>query len=376
MSPAEIAVDFARALRRAGLPVSIASEEDLLRALVVLGVEDPRVVFDAGLATLVKRREDAELYRRVFQAYFFGADEDPEAAEEELVALDDEESTGSEEGEEHPGRVVRYSALERLRAADLRALAAEERHEAVRLIEGFRIAPPTRRSLRYRPWPEGRDLDLMRTMKASLGTGGELIERRYRAHPPRRRRVVFVVDVSGSMRPYAEAMLRLAWAARRGLGEVEVFTLGTRLARVTRAIDHRDPDEALRRLGQEVEDFAGGTQLGAGLTEFVGRYGARGVARRAVVVVLSDGWDRGDPALMARAMARLRLLAHRILWVNPLAAASEYQPLARGMAAALPYLDLLVPGESVRSLEEVARILSREGASDARGDRTGAPLAR
>jgi uncharacterized protein with von Willebrand factor type A (vWA) domain len=375
MTPAEISVDFARTLRLAGLPVPITAEEDLLRALVVLGVEDPELVFDAGLATLVKRREDAELYRRVFEAYFFRVQVAIEVAHEEVLGLDDEEPSSGEDGEERPGRVVRYSALERLRASDLRTLVPEERVEALRLIEGFRVQPPTRRSLRYRPRPDGRDLDLARTVKSSLATGGELIERRYRAHPQRHRHVVFVVDVSGSMRPYAEAMLRLAWAARRGLGDVEVFTLGTRLARVTRAIDHRDPDEALRRLGAEVEDFAGGTKLGAGLAEFVARYGARGVARRALVVVLSDGWDRGDPVLMSAAMGRLRLLAHRIVWVNPLAASSEYQPLARGMAAALPHVDLLVPGESVRSLEEVARILSREGAGDARGDRAGASVA-
>jgi uncharacterized protein with von Willebrand factor type A (vWA) domain len=151
MTPAEIAVDFARTLRRAGLPVPITAEEDLLRALVTLGVEDPRAVFDAGLATLVKRREDGELYRRVFHAYFFGIEDAAEAAHEELLALDDEESSASEEGEERSGRVVRYSALERLRAADLRSLTPEERHQALGLIAGFRIAPPTRRSLRYRP---------------------------------------------------------------------------------------------------------------------------------------------------------------------------------------------------------------------------------
>jgi len=182
---------------------------------------------------------------------------------------------------------------------------------------------------------------------------------------------VLLCDVSGSMAPYARALLRFLHAAvtARGAGRVEAFALGTRLTRITRELSWRDPDAALADAADAVEDFSGGTRLGEGLKAFNDRWGVRGMARGAVVVILSDGWDRGDPGKLGAEMARLRRVAHRVVWVNPLKAAPGYAPLARGMAAALPYVDDFVEGHSLASLEQLAAVI---GGRVSRGKRVGA----
>lgn len=177
----------------------------------------------------------------------------------------------------------------------------------------------------------------------------------------RPRRVVLLADISGSMEPYSRALLRFAHAAVAGGTRVEAFTLGTRLTRVTKELSSRDPDAALARASLAVADWSGGTRLGASLRRFNDDWGVRGLARGAVVVILSDGWDRGDPEELRTEMARLHRVAHRVVWVNPLKASPGYQPLAQGMAAALPEVDDFVEGHSLESLEELARIVAGEG---------------
>ena len=194
----------------------------------------------------------------------------------------------------------------------------------------------------------------------------------------RPRRVVLLVDVSGSMAPYADALLRFAHAATRGSARTEVFTVGTRLTRVTRELSHRDPDLAMTALAEAVPDWRGGTRLGELLREFLNRWGQRGMARGAVVVVLSDGWERGDPDLLAAQMHRLHRLAHRVVWANPLKARPGYAPLASGMAAALPDVDAFVEGHSLAALEELARVVRGAATPGGRvhagaGGRTGHP---
>ncbi len=174
--------------------------------------------------------------------------------------------------------------------------------------------------------------------------------------------MVLLVDISGSMAPYADALLRFAHAARRGSSPVEVFTLGTRLTRVTRELSHRDPRVALRAVMAAVPDWSGGTRLGVLLRDFLDTWGQRGMARGAVVVILSDGWEREDPQLLGAQMARLHLLAHRVVWANPLRARPGYAPLAAGMAAALPHVDDFVAGNSVAALEELAAVIARRPA--------------
>ena len=182
------------------------------------------------------------------------------------------------------------------------------------------------------------------TVRAALGTGGEVVRRPRRSPSERPRKVVLLCDVSGSMDPYAQALTRFLHVAVAEGGRVEAFALGTRLTRITRQLSSRDPEAALAAVADAVLDRSGGTRLGEGLRRFNDEWGMRGAARGAVVVVISDGWDRGDPQQIAEEMARLRRVAHRIVWVNPLKATPGYEPLARGMAAALPYVDELLAG--------------------------------
>jgi uncharacterized protein with von Willebrand factor type A (vWA) domain len=202
-------------------------------------------------------------------------------------------------------------------------------------------------------------LDLRRTVRAALRTDGETLRlhRRHTATKPRR--LVMLLDVSGSMEPYARALAQFAHAAVIGRRRVEVFTMGTRLTRVTRELASHDPDRALERATDAVADWSGGTRLGESLGRFNDLWGQRGMARGAIVVILSDGWDRGEPTVMAEQMARLSRVANRVVWVNPLKATAGYAPLARGMAAALPYIDHFVEGHSLDAVERLAEVISR-----------------
>jgi uncharacterized protein with von Willebrand factor type A (vWA) domain len=237
-----------------------------------------------------------------------------------------------------------------------------ELDEAHRMMRRLRFAGATRRSRRYRSsHGRTRNPDLRATVRSALRTGGEPVELRYRKQRRRPRRLVLLLDVSGSMEPYARAFVRFTHAAVIGRRQVEAFTLGTRLTRITRELSSHDPDRALRQTGERVVDWAGGTRLGTGLAQFNNEWGQRGTARGADVVILSDGWDRGDPEVMAEQMARLARLAHRLVWVNPLKATDGYAPLARGMAAALPYIDHFVEGHSLDAIERLALVLAGDG---------------
>jgi uncharacterized protein with von Willebrand factor type A (vWA) domain len=188
--------------------------------------------------------------------------------------------------------------------------------------------------------------------------GGEPVRLHRRDRRAKERGVIVIVDISGSMAPYADALLRFAHAAsRRRAGRVDVFTLGTRLTRVSQQIRHRDPDEAMAAVAAEVPDWSGGTQLGVQLREFLDRWGQRGLARGAVVVIASDGWERGDASVLSDQMARLQRLAHKVVWVNPHRARPGFEPVTAGMAAALPHVDAFVSGHSLATLEELGEVI-------------------
>ena len=201
--------------------------------------------------------------------------------------------------------------------------------------------------------------DLRATARLSLRRGGELLERRWRAPTERPRRLVLVLDVSGSMAPYARMLLQYVQACVAGRARVEAFAFGTRLTRITRELAGRDPDLALERAAAHVADWSGGTRIGASLAALNREHGRR-IGRGAFVVLLSDGWDRGDPDELAAELQRLRRCAHRVVWLNPLAADPRYEPLTRGMRAALPHVDRLLPGNSIQSLEELAELMEEE----------------
>jgi len=365
-----VAVGFARVLRGAGLDVPVGTVVTYAEALAAIGLEHRTGVYWAGRSTLVRRIEDVPLYDRAFRAYWLARDDDGTFVEPPpehiTLLLDDEDlpegQEGDEEGELEEREVitVRFSAHEVLRHKDFAAYTRPELDEARRLMADLRLAGalrPSRRQRRSRR-AKGRP-DLRRTVRSALRAGGEPVRREWTDHDERPRRLVLLCDVSGSMEPYARALMRFLHAAVVGRTKVEAFALGTRLTRITRQLTSRDPDAALAAAAHEVTDWSGGTRLGEGLRAFNDRYGQRGMARGAIVVILSDGWERGDPDVMAEQMRRLSRVAHRVVWVNPLKASPGYAPLARGMAAALPYIDDFVEGHSLAALQELAEVISK-----------------
>ena len=358
-----LAVGFARVLRALEVAVPLDSVVTFMSALGHTGLADRDGVYWAGRATLVRRPEDIDVYDRAF-AVFWDRRESSVRDEPALVATVladiDEGSTADSVADEHGEQVLRFSAVERLRDKDFSAYTEDEMLLARRWMESLRLAGGRRPALRLVSAPRrGARPDVRATVRESLRLGGETPRRRWRRRGDKPRRIVFLLDVSGSMEPYARALVRFVHAGVAGGRRIEAFTLGTRLTRVTRELSARDPDRALARAGESVRDWSGGTRLGATLREFNDAWGVRGLARGAIVVVLSDGWDRGDPALLADEMQRLGRVAHRTVWVNPLKVTPGYAPLARGMAAALPHIDDFVEGHSLDALERLVEVLDR-----------------
>jgi uncharacterized protein len=366
-SPEAMAVTFARVLRGTGLAVPVSAVVSFGEALAAVGLERRDDVYWAARATLVHRPEDREVFDRAFRVFWehaVGAETEPEPEPLTVtLAVDSDEDAGGDDPEsapanEDPSLELRFSGTEVLRHKDFAVYDDTELAEAHRLMTRMRLTGSPRRSLRLAPTTHRTSRpDLRRTVRAALRTEGEPIRRHFRTPATRHRRLVLLLDVSGSMEPYARALLRFVQAAVAGRRRVEAFALGTRLTRITRELGSRDPDEALRQAGERVVDWSGGTRLGDGLRRFNEEWGVRGMARGAVVVILSDGWDRGDPDELAEAMQRLRRVAHRIVWVNPLKVTPGYAPLARGMAAALPYVDRFVEGHSLVAMEQLADVL-------------------
>jgi uncharacterized protein with von Willebrand factor type A (vWA) domain len=369
-TPAErMAVAFGRVLRGAGLRVPLGSVLTFVDALGRLRLDDPDQVYWAGRATLVRHPEDIPLYDRSFKVFWLAVTGGTEEAEEPplhiTLAIDDDsdegdDSTGSSEASEEPQITLRFSAMEVLRNKDFANYSDDELRDAQQLMSRLQFIGPPRRSFRNHRSSRGRRPDLPATLRSALRTGGEPIHRHWKEPGERLRRLVLLVDVSGSMEPYARALLRFVHAAVSGRQKVEAFAIGTRLTRVTRELNSRDPDKALDQAGARVVDWSGGTRLGESLRAFNDQWGVRGMARGAIVVVLSDGWDRGDPTVLADEMQRLQRIAYHIIWVNPLKVTPGYAPLARGMAAALPFVDSFVEGHSMAAMEELATVIAQE----------------
>nr|WP_234390429.1 VWA domain-containing protein [Streptomyces sp. MMG1533] len=363
LAPDAALLGFARALRAAGVDASTERLHAFLRAVDVLGPGMRSDVYWAGRLTLCGSPDDLERYERVFAACFGAAEPVGPAAVAAppprlRMVVRDAPAFRTTAGREPlaPPSATPAGTAEVLRHRDFAELDAAERAAVHRLLAAFALPGEARRTARRRPARRG-DVDPRRTVRELLRRGGEPALLRHRARAVRPRRVVLLVDVSGSMAPYADALLRFAHAAARGT-RTEVFTIGTRLTRVTRELSHRDPDLAMAALAAAVPDWRGGTRLGELLREFLNRWGQRGMARGAVVVLLSDGWERGDPELLADRMRRLHRLAYRVIWANPLKARPGYAPLAAGMAAALPSVDAFVEGHSLAALERLAAVVA------------------
>ncbi|MEE8602993.1 vWA domain-containing protein [Euzebya tangerina] len=364
---ARVVTDLARALREEGVDVAITSELLATEAVSTVGIADADRLYIAGRAALIHDPEDIPAYNRAFALVFARPVARPLPPLEPpplriTLNHDDPDTQDRDGGWEVDNRgedlTLRFSATEVLRRADLATLDEADRAEAQRLIAQLRLDGPWRRGRRHRPARRGPTLDLRRTVGHALATSGEMVRLARTAPAPTLRRLVFVLDVSGSMEPYATALVRFAHVAMTVRSRVEVFAVGTRLSRLTRSLGTHDPDVALAAAAAATPDWAGGTRLGEALAAFNDGWGLRGIARGAVVVIASDGWDRGDPGQIAEQMQRLHRVAHRVVWVNPLAADPRFAPVASGMAAALPHVDDLRPGESVASLQRLADLLA------------------
>ncbi len=307
-------------------------------------------------------------YHRVFGRYWVGAefDDGEELTTSTTIAIDQEEeddgssSADSDDDDAQPDVTMRYSAVEVLRDKDFAEYTKAELAELNHLVAQMRVDGARRASRRQKKSLRRRGRpDLRRTVRRALANDGEPIDRAFRQRSDQPRRVVLLLDISGSMESYSRALLRFVHASVLARGRVEAFALGTRLTRLTREMATLDPDRALGNAATAVDDWSGGTRLGESIRAFNDDWAVRGMARGAVVVILSDGWDRGEPELMAEQMARLSRVAYRIIWSNPLKATEGYAPLARGMAAALPYVDEFVEGHSLGALENLAEAISR-----------------
>lgn len=363
--PEEILLGFARALRSAGVGVTQDRAGSFLTATALVGFGDPDAVYVAGQATLCSGPDDLDRYDQVFAGWFGGVEglprriprEDPKQTRSPLPLRDEAHDAGELGQAEQLSATA--SEVELLRHRDVASLSPPEKALLDALIAALAPRPPRRRATRRSQWRRGQ-VDVRRTLRASMQQLGEpgLIAHRRRGRKPRR--VVLLVDVSASMSPYVDALLRLCHVVVRAgtPSAVEVFTLGTRLTRITEALRAVDPERALVRAGQQVPDWSGGTRLGQTLEVFLQRWGARGMARGAVVVVLSDGWERGDAVDLGQQMQRLARLAHRVVWVNPHRGKDGYQPVQSGIVAVLPHCDDFVAGHSLESFAKVLQVVA------------------
>jgi uncharacterized protein len=359
-------VTFGRVLREAGLEVGAGRVADAIRGLEHVELARQDDVYWTLRATLVARREELEPFDRAFRAWFLAAPVRPPARPPEdprpprrggqRTRRDARPAADAATPDGDPDRVG-ASAHEVLRRRDFAAMSSEEFAAARALIAQIALERPRRRSRRLRPHHRGRTLDLRRLARDSLATGGDPLRRRFRRRSEAPRKLVVLCDVSGSMEAYSRAMLLFLHVLMRTGRGVEVFAFGTRLTRLSDELATRDPEEALRRAGDRVVDWAAGTRIGASLKAFNDVWGRRALTRGAVVLIVSDGWERGDTVVLAREMQRLHRAAYAVVWVNPLKGGAGYEPLGGGMRAALPHVDRFVSGHDVASLGELAGLL-------------------
>ncbi|HEY5685054.1 MAG TPA: VWA domain-containing protein [Acidimicrobiia bacterium] len=360
---------FCTALRDGGLKVGTDDAMAYTSAAALLNPTKLEDLYWAGRVTLVHSRDQIEVYNAAFTRYFLGGSEDerpgakkPPASGRGADAVFDVPSGERPDHSDEDEDTTRLGAIAATvvvdRSKSFSECTEEELESLRRIISKLRVAPPTRRTRRRRSSPAGKNLDLRRMARETMrshGEPGELtwLERRAKPRP-----LVLILDISGSMADYSRNLLQFAHSTKRAAGRVEVFCFGTHLTRITPSLRRRDPDEALALAGQEARDWAGGTRIGASLDQFVRSYARRGMARGAIVVICSDGLDRGDPELLDDALERLGRLCHRIVWMNPLKGdLDEYTATSLGMSVALPHIDLLWSGHNLTSLEAFAGAL-------------------
>ena len=383
---------FSRRLHDAGIPMTPARSADLARAIALVRPISRRRLYFTARAVAVTDRTQVRVFDAIFREIFGSRPLEDGFELDEVVSVstpaDDRPVVDHRTSPDAPGDVgeglssttpgedadpdarevdvplAQASDEERLASKSFDALAPSELAQLYRLMSRLQLSTPTRRTRRYEKGRVGQRIDMRRTLRTSLRTAGDpirLARRRRRVEP---RRLVLLCDISGSMEPYARAYLQFLMCAAGSGPHAEAFVFATRLTRVTRALASRSPERALKRAAAAAPDWSSGTRIGDALKQFNDRHGRRGMARGAVVVILSDGWERGDPQLVGREMARLGRLANRIVWVNPRVSASGFSVRAGGMVAALPYCDALVSGHSFEALGEVVDAIGAQSLAD------------
>jgi uncharacterized protein with von Willebrand factor type A (vWA) domain len=398
---------FTRALRAAGLTTDLGAAIDYSRALTLIDIGEREQVRAAGLALFVRRRDEVAIYDEVFQRFWQRYELAIDAPDwpadrpagigpmerqriREVATAEDAmadalavgaQATGDGESAEPPEQADdapashAWSDLERLLHKPFGRMTPDELRDAERLVDELRPRLEMRRSRRFALHQHGQRVDPRRMLRRNLQNGGEIVEWLWRRPRLRPRAITVICDVSGSMERHSRLLIRFTLALRRVSGvRTEAFVFGTHLTRVSRELAGRDPDAALARVSATVSDWSGGTRIGASLREFNHRWARRVLRSSGVVIVVSDGWDRGDPGAVRAEMARLQRSCHRLIWLDPLAGSEHYQPLAGGMRAAYPFIDDLVAVDDLASLERLGELLAEMAEHRSRRpDRSGRP---
>jgi uncharacterized protein len=380
---------FGRLLRVLGLPVTSGRLIEVANSLEYIDIGSKSEFRDAARCILVSRHEDIELFDQIFDIFWRSwtssrnddplkklvdqlARQGPKSQQSALKGLGNRQGTpdqatmrsgaaGSESSEEEGSNeavLAIYSPGEVLRSKDFASLSHDELADAKRFLAEMRWAVTRRRSLRMRAAQRGRKLDVRRSLRRNLRHGGELLDLAYRGPKMKRRQLVLLCDISGSMDRYTRLFLHFLHSVESSLEQSEVFVFGTRLTRITRALRRRDPDVAIAAVASQVCDWSGGTRIGEALRTFNQRWARRVLGHGAIVMIISDGWDRGDPELLAAEMERLRRASYRLLWLNPLLGSSNYRPLTQGIQAALPFVDDFLAVHNLSTLEVLAQLLN------------------
>ncbi len=362
-----VLAEFAGALRSAGLAVGTG---DVLSYCAAAGLLDPADLTDlywAGRTSLISRPDDIVTYDRVFRTFFLGEDGGDHAppfppvsavAQAEAVFVMPATEPGRADAEQETRLGLMASDVEALKQRSFAACTPAEAAMLRKIMKRIRLTPPRRRTRRTRSGPDGGTPDLRKTIRESLRVHDDPATLFWRQRRVRLRPLILILDVSGSMADYSRHLLQFAHSAKHAAAKVEVFCFGTRLTRITRTLEHRRPDAALEQAARAVVDWEGGTRIGASLDSFVRLWGRKGMCRGGVVVICSDGLDRGDPELLAAAMERLARLCHKVVWLNPHKGDNQdFRPTTLGMMVAAPHVDLLLSGHDLASLEELAGLL-------------------
>jgi uncharacterized protein with von Willebrand factor type A (vWA) domain len=364
---------FGRLLRQFGVAVDPAQMLDLLAALEYVEIGRREDVYLTCRAVLVRRREDLPVFDEAWTFFWASQRQDNSAGmalpgsrvkelhiprrlqRERLNPVADDRR--AQETREEIEIQMSYSASEQLRHKDFAHFTADELDQAHALIAElcYRMAL---RSTRRWTSGQGTRIDARRTIRNTLHSGGEVMTLLHKERKLKQRPLVVLCDISGSMDRYSRILIQFVHTLHEGLRSVETFVFGTRLTRITRMLEHKDIDEAVDLVGKTVQDWGGGTRIGEAIKDFNFRWGRRTLGRGAVVLLISDGWDRGDPALLGREMARLQRTSYRLIWLNPLLGMPGYQPLTRGLQAALPYVDDFLPVHNLHSLEQLGALLA------------------